>query len=223
MPTRLLNNPSPVQGRRDFRRQGGLQSEAHLEPLLTPCSSERPPEFWTTAAQEGRASPYTINCRDYAASRSRPPCLQEPRHIFARGGRLMAFFNNLPKAQGPDDPGLEFGSSIAGGPQMSRQRDGGDGASNSLFPLQFPMAYPIVASLLSRISKGVSVFRTSGRASGFQSSLPSLLYTPSLRERSGPSHAFRGGETFAPASHYLFRASAARAEEAASPWLWLDA
>ena len=106
---------------------------------------------------------------------------------------------------------------------MSRQRDGGDGASNSLFPLQFPMAYPIVASLLSRISEGASVFWTSGRASGFHSSLPSLLYTPSLRERSGPSHRFWGGETFDPAIHYLFRASAARAEEAASPWLWLDA
>jgi hypothetical protein len=32
-----------------------------------------------------------------------------------------------------------------------------------------------------------------------------------------------GAETFDPAMHYLFRVSAARAEEAVSAWLWLDA
>jgi hypothetical protein len=106
---------------------------------------------------------------------------------------------------------------------MSRQERGRDRTSNPLFPLQFPIAYPIVTSLLSRISEQASVFWSSDRASGFQSSLPSLLYTPSLRERPRPSHAFRGGETFDRAIRYLFRASAARAEEAASPWLWLDA
>jgi len=93
------------------------------------------------------------------------------------------------------------------------------------FPFSLAISYGLSYSGVTaesdfRRSIGVLDFR---QGSGFHSSLPSLLYTPSLRERSGPSMPFGRGETFDPAMHYLFRASAARAEEAASPWLWLDA
>ena len=50
-----------AHNRRTPLRQGGLRGEAHVEPLPTPRSSEKPPELWTTTPQKGRASPYTIN------------------------------------------------------------------------------------------------------------------------------------------------------------------
>lgn len=71
-----------------------------------------------------------------------------------------------------------------------------------------------------RRSIGVLDFRQGLGISLFPSE-PSVHIIAARTVRPFPS--LSGGETFNPAIHHLFRACAARAEEAVSPWLWLDA